>query len=264
MIIVDFIKIAYNYCSFNKAFLILILSLMAISNYLSKVFITDGNLLTAFSMRAIFLFIFWGYGLQITEDVVLGGERLPKILPRKILRFGVKGVTAYLFYIMIQIVLLSIISVNFGFPIVGASDLLLDLNGIASLYYAHNPKDFIIFIILDFIITYITVFFMEIGLARITDNENLRDAFNFKQIWETIKIIGIKKYSIEYTYIILSIVIITFFKNFFDLLPYLNFVTDLFLELLLFVIEFMSIGLIYRKSKIIILEDMKSRNILKK
>lgn len=105
---------------------------------------------------------------------------------------------------------------------------------------------------------------MEIGLARITDNENLRDAFNFKQILETIKIIGIKKYSIEYTYIILSIVIITFFKNFFDLIPYLNFITDLFLELLLFVIEFMSIGLVYRKSKTIILDNMKSKNILKK
>lgn len=255
MIVIEFIKKAFEYCSFNKKFLCLILLLMAFSGYLSEIFIINGNFLTAFSLRVIFLIIVWGYGLQITEDVILGGKQLPKIMPRKILRFGVKGVISYLFYIIIQVILLAFVSVSLGFPFVEVERLILDLDKAISLFYAHNPKYFIIFLFLDFIITYITVFFMEIGLARITDNENLRDAFNFKQIWKTINIIGLKKYSLDYTYLILSITIITFLKNYLDLIPYLDFFTDLFLELLLFVIEFMSIGLIYKEFKISFLQD---------
>lgn len=69
------------------------------------------------------------------------GKRLPKIMPLKVLNFGVKGVITYFFYVGIELILLVIIYLKLGFPIISLDELFLDLNGTINLFYAHDPKN---------------------------------------------------------------------------------------------------------------------------
>ena len=87
-----------------------------------------------------------------------------------------------------------------------------------ALFYKHDPISFIVFILLGLITVYVTIFFMEIALAILADGGKLREAFDFRKIRDIISEIGWNAYAIDYTKIILAVVILIAINGYFK--PY--------------------------------------------
>ena len=77
-----------NYCLENKAFFLFVLFLLFILKLIP--IYADGYVETFASV--IICVIIMGYGLQVTEDIIRGGTRLPKIMPKKVIILGLYGV----------------------------------------------------------------------------------------------------------------------------------------------------------------------------
>ena len=118
------------------------------------------------------------------------------------------------------------------------------------LYYWHNPVSTIEFIIVSIMVTYIVAFFMEISLARLADGGRLLGAFNLLSIKRCIDTIGWRHYTADYTKIMLSIGILAYLQYGIDMFGFFNWMFDLVIGLLIFAIEFIGIGAIYREYKI--------------
>jgi len=237
---INIIKGSYKYCSKNKAFLLLISFFIVLSQFLPR---TGHYTLPTLIISGI---IFNGYGLQVIEDVIKGGVRLPKIMPKKILSYGIKGSVVHLFYSTIQIISLYIISRHLNFPKFEIEEIVLDLNRTATLFINHDIISFIVFIVSGFIVVYITAFFMELSLARLADGGRLREAFNFRRIKHAIDIIGWRNYTIGYSKIIISIIVITAINQYLSQYMYIDFIVGIFTTLLLFAIEFRGMGIVYK------------------
>lgn len=249
---IKIIKGSFEYCVENKLFFSFLLILFFLTQYLLD--------LITYKIIAEILFslIFFGYGLQVTQDIIDGGNRLPKITPKKIINFGIKGYLVFAFYILIQSIFLILVSSCLNFPAVDAEELILEYNETIHLFMAHDWVSFIIFVASTFFIVYVTSFFMELALARLADGGNLKNAFNFPKIKRAIDVIGWKKYAWGYTKIILSVVILS------DLLRYnipfsiMDILVDTVLSFLIFVIQFMGIGNVYK-----VYMDTKLKNNIK-
>lgn len=237
---------AFRYCTSSLTFLALILILFFII-FISQDFHFDD--ITDFIISLAVGVIFLGYCLQITNDIINYGKRLPKIQPKKVLIYGVKGLIVFNVYFIIQGVILHFIAMNLNFPTFELDEALLSLTETIKLFYTHNPLHTTIFIILSLLITYITVFFMEMALAQIADDGKLINSFNPKFLKEIIDRIGWKKYIIDYTIVIVTISLLSFMNVLAFNIPYLSIIIITFLGLMIFVIEFGAIGLIYRENK---------------
>ena len=191
-----------------------------------------------------------GYGMAITKDVINNGKRLPKILIKDVVILGIKSTVVLIAYVIVQQVLFSLVSSLLGFPVVDVEDLVLDFFETVPLLFNHDLVATVIFIVIDFIVFYFTMFFMEMGLAKLADNSSILDAFNLKSIKKTIDVIGWRLYAKHYTVIIL---LLAFFSLLIDIeIP--NFILDCivkaFLGLLLFTTQYWGIGSLYRIFKI--------------
>ena len=187
-----------------------------------------------------------GYGLQVIEDVINGGTRLPKIMPKKVVIFGIKGFIIHLVYFMLELFLLEIIAMNLDFPVFELEEFILDYNNTIMLIFNHDIVSFTIFMISGFIITYVVTFFMELSLARLADGGQLRKSFNFPRIKHAIDIIGWKNYTIGYTKIILIIVVFSHINKFFDPYDGLNIIIGMLSSFIIFIVEYRGMGIVYK------------------
>ena len=240
------IKRSFDYCTYNKKFLALMIVLLIIITFIDEY--PKYDLLELITSITIIILI-TGYGLHITQDIINFGKRLPKIEPKKLIKLGVKGSVILTITFLFQSVLLHFIAVNLNFPKIEVKEVFLNIPTIIRLFYVHNPVHTVIFILLSFAITYITVFFMEMALAQLADGGKFINSFNIIHIKKIIDKIGWKNYSADYTLVILSICILTYINIHLPNIAYVSFIVSLFLKLMIIVIEFGSIGLIYREIK---------------
>lgn len=237
---ISVIKGSWDYCVKNMWFFLFIWGLLFILEIL-----TDTLIVPSFSSPIVF-FVLMGYGLQVTKDIIDGGVRLPKIMPVKMIKYAIKGAIVFSFYVFIQMVLLSVVSAYLNFPYFEIEDLFVNYHETIMLFIHHDVVSFVIFIISGFIIVYVTSFFMELALARLADGGGLLNAFNFRRIKHAIDTIGWKKYTVGYTKIILSVIILIYINHFIRPYVYVNVVGGVILDMLTFVVEYRGIGLVYK------------------
>ena len=236
------LKGSVKYSLGNKWFFIYVLVQFMIFETITHVV---GGLMESTSL--IVLLIVLGYGLKITHDVINGGKSLPKIKLNELINFGLKGTVVYTFYLTIQVSVLGLISILFDFPIFELEEFILNISETIALLHEHNPINFIIFLLLGLITVYVTIFFMEIALAILADGGKLKESFNFSKIRDIISTIGWNHYAIDYTKIVLAVVILISIRDLFDFNVLLSFVVSVITDILAFVVEYRGIGNIYRE-----------------
>lgn len=239
---IDIFKGSIEYCFSNKPFFLLIFGLFLIIAVLIDVL--DGRV---YDLISLFLLVLvGGYCLQIIQDVINGGTRLPKIIPKKVIILGFKGGVIFTFYSTIQVTLLSIVSMMLGFPEFDLEELYADPLIVLNMMQGHDLVMYIIFLFLGFAISYLIIFFMELSLAKLADGEKLRDSFNFRKIKHAIDIIGWDRYTVGYTKIIFILMILSLITRFTTPFDDINFIVGAFTLFLGFVVECRGMGNVYR------------------
>lgn len=240
----EMLKGSVRYCTGNKVFF-----LYVFAQFLLFEFITNnvGGLMKTTSL--IVLLVVLGYGLKVTQDVINGGESLPKIKLEELVNFGLKGIVIYTFYLTIQASALGLISLMMNFPEFDLEEMILNLHETIGLFFEHDPISFILFIILGLLIVYGTIFFMEIALAILADGGTLKEAFDFKRIKRTIETIGWKEYAADYTKIIAAVVILVFINGLCKSYGWISIIIGVITDMLAFTVEYRGIGKIYREYK---------------
>ncbi len=241
-------KKVWDYCTYNKPFFLLILLIFCIWIYIFESY-EDLNLFWAVLIIIFLEILFLGYGMTITRDRINEGIRLPKIMIKDILILGFKSVIVYLVYLGVQGYILYFICSPLGFPNFDLEDLLMDYPNTIHLLFSHNPVDALVFVVLGAILFYITVFFMEIALARLADTGSIISAFDLVGIKRNIDLIGWKHYAKDYTFIVLAIVLFSSLTHIVFPVDILNYAWDVLLFLFMFVTQYWGIGTIYCKFK---------------
>lgn len=238
------LKGSVKYCLGNKLFFIYVfVQFLLFECITNKV----GGLLKTTSL--IVLLVVLGYGLKVTQDVMNGGTSLPKIKLNELINFGLKGIVVYTFYLTIQASILGLISMKLSFPEFDIEEMILNLPETVSLFYEHDPISFILFIVLGLLTVYGTIFFMEIALARLADGGRLKEAFDFRGIKRSIEVIGWKNYTIDYTKIVLAVVILVFLNGVFKAYGDISIIAGVITDMLAFTVEYRGIGNIYKEYK---------------
>ncbi|WP_458456145.1 DUF4013 domain-containing protein [Methanobrevibacter sp.] len=236
---IKMIKGSLEYCMGNKLFFLLLLLLFLILEISTDIYAK--LIITPF----ILLFIISGYGLQVIHDVINGGVRLPRILPKKMISYGIKGFIVFFFYIFIQMFVMMLITNYLHFPEFDLEDIFLEFGRTVHLFYSHDILSFVIFIVSGFLIVYLTTFFMELALAKLADGGSLKDAFNFRLIKHAIDIIGWGNYIRDYSAILFSIIVLSFFNLMLSPYAHINVIAGTITDFLIFIIEYRGMGLIY-------------------
>lgn len=234
------VKGSLDYCLKNKLFFILVIIIFAIVEYSTD--ILDIPLLTYLMSQALLM----GYGLQIIDDVINGGTRLPKIMPKKVILLGLKGLVISFFYFAIGSLILVCIAIQLKFPLFSIESFFLEYRSTITMLFNHDWVSSIIFVFSGFIVTYVVSFFMELSLAKLADGGRLRNSFNFSRIKRAIDVIGWKNYTIGYTKIIFVIVIFSHINKFLD--PYYGFnvVLGTINSFITFIVEYRGMGIVYK------------------
>ena len=244
------LKGSVRYCIENKIFCLYVLAQFILFECILNMV---GGLMKSTSL--IVLLIVLGYGLKVTQDVMNGGTSLPKIKLDELINFGLKGIVVYTFYLTIQASVLGLISLKLNFPEFDLEELIINLHETIALFYEHDPLSFILFISLGIVTVYITIFFMEIALARLADGGKLKEAFDFYGIKKVIDVIGWNSYAIDYTKIVLAVVILVSLNAFFAPYGILGLIMGVITDMLAFTVEYRGIGNIYREYKELSKED---------
>lgn len=241
-------KRVMEYCTYNKAFFCLVLVLFGVLNYIMN--LDSANIWTVYILSLICYIVISGYGMTITRDRINEGFRLPKIQIKDVLNLGLKASLVSIVYMLVQEHLLEFICNPMDFPLFDLEDMLLDLSETIHLFFTHNPIDTLIFIVVGAILFYITVFFMEIALARLADTGRLISAFNLLGIKEDIDLMGWRNYAKDYTLIVIAIVLFCYLKLLVIPVSELNFIWDTILDLFIFATQYLGIGAVYSQVKI--------------
>ena len=206
-------KRVWDYCTYNKKFFLLVVLLFIGLNHIIK----HGNLKSGWGLVIILILniIIVGYGMTITRNRINNGVRLPKIMIKDVLVFGVKYFIVFNIFLFVQGCVLDLICSPFNFPPFELEKMLLDLPQTIHLLFTHDPIDTMIFIVLGGLMFYISSFFMEIAIARLADTGSIISAFNLLGIERDIGTMGWRNYMKDYTAIILAIVIFTYFNYLF-------------------------------------------------
>lgn len=236
MLFKDRLKDIYYYSTKNLAFLGLIAFLFFL------LLSIKGNITLPY-VGIIVSIIIMGYGLEITRDTIKGGERLPKIRPKKIITGGIKLFIITIIYFIPQEVFFIILENISGFyEIFDLNEIFLHLLDFYGMFLL-DPLGFIFYIILFLLISYISIFFYEIALASLAETDEFKSAFRIKRILGKMKKVGIKRYVIRYTELI---IIISFFIFLADKLIDFPIAYSLFL-LIPFLLQYRAMGLIYKR-----------------
>ncbi|WP_405295854.1 DUF4013 domain-containing protein [Methanobrevibacter sp.] len=239
------LKDAWKYCMYNKKFFLLLLLFLFVISYIQDAIAPQLDSNSSTIVLVLTLILIMGYGMQITNDRINHGKKLPAINIKKVLFLGTKATIVTLVYYLVQSYILDLVCFPLDFPEFDLSDLLLDLPNTLHMIYSHNPVDTLIFIFTGSIIFYLFSIFYELALALIADDKRLLDAFNLKLLIELIEVIGWKKYIVHCTFIILAIVILGYFQYISFPYWFLTYAFSIFTLFLMWVTQFMGIGAIY-------------------
>lgn len=246
------LRYTFNYCKTNPIGFFIILVLLGAIGFINRTSNSQTlNVMVIYLISALIITtLIQGYGLVITKDTIRDGKKLPKILIKECLIFGIKALTVIMVYSFFEYIFLNLLSASFGFPIFELKFAIAHMKETLSQYYATNPLYTFEFIICSIIVTYVLAFFMEISLARLADGGRLLGAINLPSIKKCIDTIGWRHYTVDYTKIILSIFILAYLQYGFDYLHFFTWIIDLIFGLLIFIIEFIGIGKIYKEYKV--------------
>ncbi len=246
------LRYTFDYCKGNPLGFLIILVLLGVQGFNNRVIhlIELEYQLPLIILSIIFSILIYGYGLVITKDTIRDGKKLPKIKIKECSICGIKSLIMISIYSSIEGLSLYLISRCFSLPEFQLKFALSHIMQTLRLFYIHNPVSTFEFIICSLIVTYIVAFFMEISLARLADGGSLLGAFNLTSIKRCIDTIGWRHYTSDYTKIMLSITILAYLQYGIDHFKLMNGVVDLTIGLLIFVIEFIGIGKIYKDYKI--------------
>ena len=243
------LKRVWDYCTYNIPFFIFILILFAVINFIEGMYQNDLSFEGAGLILIICTILLNGYGMTITRDRANHGFRLPKVLPKDVFIFGIKSSVVMAVYLFVQGTILDLVCSPLGFPPFDLEEMLFDFGGTIHLLYAHNPFKTVIFVVVGAILFYITVFFMEIAMARLADTGKFLAAFNLIAIKKCIDIAGWRHYTRDYTSIIVAIVILGLIESQVISIPFINYFGDIILSLLMFAAQYLGIGSIYCEIK---------------
>ncbi len=247
---VNIFKRVWDYCTYNIPFFLFVLILLLATNIIEDFFLKDFDDTIALIIKFMINIVLWGYGMQITRDRINGGKRLPKLLPKVMVSLGVKLVLVSTVYVFIQGTILDFICAPLNFPTYDLDEMLLDLPNTIHEIYSHDPASVIIFFVVGTILFYITMFFLEIAIAKLADTGSLLEAFNLKSIFRSIHAWGWWNYTKEYTLLLITMTIL-FYMQLLDLDIFgLDYFIDTFLMFLIFATQFMGIGAVYAKMKV--------------
>ncbi len=235
------IRNAIEYCRYNLKYLLILLVVIFLLQIIPIVFTFPIKLQLIYFIVGIILLA--GYGLCIIQDIINDGTELPAFKLKKVIPLGIRGTIVMGIYLTIQAIATGVISHSLSFSEFELEEMILNFTHTLHELLNHNPLHSTIFLVTGIILTYVTVFFMEIALGMIADGEPFKNSFNLKLIKEKIDIIGWKDYGIEYSMVITSIVLLTAIGNLLADIVILTVITNF----LTFVIEFVAMGVIYKK-----------------
>ena len=243
------LKKVWEYCTYNKPFFVFVLILFAIINFIENAYGYYIDFNTSGLIVLICTILLNGYGMTITRDRANQGYRLPKVLPRDIVILGIKSTIVFLVYLVIQGNVLDFVCSPLGFPPFDLEDMLFNFDETIRMLYVHNAINTLKFLIFGSISFYVTLFFMEIGLARLADTGRLLTAFNIVAIFKDINLVGWRHYARDCTTIMVAIVILGLLDSFFIPISFIEYLVDVVLSLLIFATQFLGIGAIYAEVK---------------
>lgn len=238
------IKSVWDYCTYDKHFLLLILIFFSILMYIQLSY-EDSNSTTAILILLGLDVPLFGYGMLITRDKLNGGIKLPEMKIKEGLIFGLKSTIIFTVFLYVQGLILDFVCSPLNFPEFDLEDMLMDFPETIHTLYSHNPVDTFVFIVLGVILFYVTTFFLEIALARLADTGSIKDAFNLMGIKRDIDAIGWWYYVKEYTGIVLTIVIFAYLVYIVIPIDFINYIWNVFCYMLMFATQFFGIGEIY-------------------
>ena len=246
------LKFTGDYTLSNIRNFIIILLLILVSNIINGNYnpANDDMLYIPYIIIALLTLITQGYGLLVTKDTMYNGTKLPDLKIGKSIMLGIKSFIIVLIYSSIQITVFSLVADIFDFPYIEIGEGTIHLENVSTLFYNHGSVDTILFAIFVIVVMYTFTFFMEISLARLADKEKLSSALNILSIGKCINTIGWMHYASDYTKLIIAIAILAYIKYGMDFILVDNIIMDLIIGVLIFIIQFIGIGSIYKEYKI--------------
>ena len=246
------LKYTADYCKPNPIGFLIILALVFSISYLNKYaqYNRIRYQILFYSLAFLITVFTYGYGMAITKDTIRNGEKLPIIKLKQCTYYGIKAFILISAYTFIEGYLLNNLSRRFFLPEFHLKFALSHIMNTLKMYYLYDPVSTVGFIICSIMISYIVAFFMEISLARLADGGRIIDAFNILSIKKCIDTIGWRHYTVDYTKIMISITILAYLQYGIDYFGFFSNILDLNIGLLIFIIEFIGIGMIYKDYKI--------------
>lgn len=239
------LKRVWDYCSYSKKYLLFIFALLFISSLIQNYIAINGDDMDLNVLTIIVFIVVAGYGMVITRSRINHGKRLPKIVVKDIIFFGIKASIVLSVYLFVQAGILEYVCSLLGFPSFNLEDLLLFWGDTVDMFYNHDPVNTVLFVIFGAILFYVTTFFMEIALAKLADTKSLWAAFNLVSIKRSIDVIGWRTYAKEYTLIVLTIVILLEIISLELPFTFIDSIVDMILSFFIFVIQYLGIGAVY-------------------
>lgn len=249
------LKKVWEYCSYNKSYLLFILTLFFISSLIQNYVSTTGDGIQWAIVQMIVFISLVGYGMLITRSRINHGKKLPKIIIKDIITLGIKANIVTIVYMFIQAFILERVCSLMDFPPFDLEHMLSSWRETINMFSHHDPVNAVLFIVLGSILFYTFAFFMEIALAKLADTGSILEAFNLLSIKRSIDIIGWKNYAKEYTTIILAIVILTELICIDLTATFIDSIIDTILSFFVFATQYLGIGAVYCTIK-----DLESEN----
>jgi len=238
-------KKVWDYCSYNKSYLLFILALFFVSSLIQNYVLFNGDNYQLIIIQIIVFVSLTGYGMLITRSRINHGKGLPKIKIKDITVLGIKANIVMAVYISVQTFILTGTCSSLGFPPFDLEHMLLSWRETINMFFSHDPVKTVLFVILGSILFYVTAFFMEIALAKLADTGSILEAFNLLSIKRSIDVIGWKKYAKDYTIILLTIVILTELICLNLSHTFLDSIIDMILSFFVFATQYLGIGSVY-------------------
>jgi len=242
----------WDYCKTNPIGFAIIAILLFLINYLNQnaIYYRMRYQLLFLSSALIITIFIYGYGMVITKDIIRNGKKLPKIFLKECFVYGIKSFVITAIYSTIQSFILLYIAKRFYFPQFELKDAMVNIPETLQMFFVNEPVSTFEFILISIIATYITIFFMEISLARLADGGKILDSFNIPAIKRCIDIIGWRNYTIDYTKLLLAMAILAYLQYGTNYFGSYDYILNTILGLFIFVIQYIGIGKIYREYKI--------------
>ena len=101
--------------------------------------------------------------MVITRDRINHSKRLPKIVVKDIIVFGIKASIVMAIYLLVQGIVLDFVYFPLDFPAFDLEDLMLNWSESIHMLYSHNPIDTLVFLIAGVCLAIFTDFKGRLG-----------------------------------------------------------------------------------------------------